>query len=113
MSRMGKLAIVLVLAVIGMGLSLGIGSMIFEYAIDSTYSQYELFARGKLSTGVDCVGNKFFSFGGHNIPMNKRTCSSFVHMNARSFLSGGDCEYSIYKGWYWGIGDFYYITCEK
>jgi hypothetical protein len=105
-----KIFVILCCVVTAVLLSLICGKTIFENCIDSTYSQYNLVSEGKLEMWTDCVGYRVFSIGGFNIPLNKLTASRFKKEDARSFLNGGDCEYKVYKGWVWGIGDFYYIT---
>jgi len=87
-----------------------VGALIFDCNIDTSYPQYNLVGQGKLVEGIDCVGNRIMSIGGMPIVNGIRTYSSFDKGHAREFLKGVGCEYKVYNGWYWGVGDFYYIT---
>jgi hypothetical protein len=111
-SKIG-IAIIIVLSVLLLYLiSLAIGASVFNSTIDTTYSQYELNSEGNFIKEVDCVGNTIYSIGKSIIKNNTYTSSLYTKVGARDALRGGDCEYKLYKGWHWGIGDFYYITAK-
>lgn len=101
------------LAVIAFGFLVSIlaGMIIFLCSIDNTYSQYNLVSQGKLDRYVDCIGDVTIDIGQYSVP-NDITIYAKGHQEGglRPLLKGGDCEYSLYKGWYWGVWDFYYIT---
>jgi hypothetical protein len=110
--KIARFSITALVAVLLFVISYAIGSAIFIYNIDTTYSQYDLLGEGKFTKEVDCIGNAIYSVGGIIINNHTYTYSLCTKNNAIDILRGGDCEYKLYKGWHWGIGDFYYITAK-
>ncbi len=104
--------IIIILVGCGMlyAISLCVGVEVYNANIDNTYPQYNLAGQGKLIEEMDCVGNTVLSIGEYTILNNVRVSSSYRKWNAQEYLRGGDCEYKLYKGWHWGIWDFYYIA---
>lgn len=87
-----------------------IGIITFSDTIPSTYKNYTLVASGYASE--DCVD--LVRIGDYSLPRycdnlyapsNDGACST----NPAHLLSH-NCEYLLYKGWYFGIYDFYYVV---
>ena len=103
----------LVIAVVTLLLSIVVGLIAFRLTIDNTYPQYEMVSHGKLTKYVDCYGDITIDIGGYSVPNDIRIFTKGHQQGGlRPVLKGGDCEYLLYKGWYWGEGYFYYIYAE-
>jgi len=105
--------------VVAFVLSIAIGQGIFEATIDGTYNQYQLVAEGNINKSIDCLGNNVLMVNGYELNDNralyaKRSINSIgaKRGDIRGQIIGGDCEYALYEGWYWGIGNFYYIEAK-
>jgi hypothetical protein len=104
---------ILLLIVAGalIAITMMIGVIIFSQTIDANYAQYPIVSQGVMTNEIDCLGFGVVSIGQYAM-------SNQIHMysiadksnDIRYTLKGGDCEYTLYKGWNWGIWDFYYIT---
>lgn len=106
-----KYFVIVSLIVISFLGSMTVSSIIFNCTIDNTYNQYNLVTDGKLNKVVDCLGDTHISIGQYDIEDDIRIYAKGHQSGGlRTVLKGGDCEYILYKGWYWGVWDFYYIA---
>lgn len=87
--------------------------VMFACDMDAVCHRFNIIAQGKLDRYTDCIGDPVIRIGQYEVDKNIRIYAK-GHMEGglRPKLKGGDCEYVLYKGWWFGLGDIYYIEAK-
>lgn len=94
-------------------LSVVVSTLMFTFGMELFYHQFDVVAQGKLERYTDCMGDSTVRIGQYDVDNNiKIWAKGHTEGGMRTRLKGGDCEYVLYKGWWWGLGDLYYIEAK-